>query len=343
MKIQSMAHALPSQEVSNDDLIERIVQETGRQAPQGSPGGLRERLTDLLQYAGAATRYHRAPGERSFEFGVTAARRALAQADLTPEAIDLLIYVGVGRGFIEPATANVFQGALEMCNATCFDILDACASWLRGLDVAHHLIRGGGYRNAMIINCEFNFQEYIPLVVGSMDDLEHMWAGFTIGEAATATIVSGNQASGGYCSTFRSTGRRHGLCQIPLPHAEQFNGNNHHHPPLRFYAYAKPLHEHAITQLEQHYRSEERINRRQHDIIFGHSASAIASRRVLEKLELQRSKYVEIFPRFGNTVSASIPLAMSVALGDGRLQRGQRVLLIMGSAGLTTGFCSLEY
>ena len=58
-------------------------------------------------------------------------------------------------GYIEPATANVFQKILKLNKATCFDILDACASWLRAIHVAHSFIKTGMYKRVMILNCEY--------------------------------------------------------------------------------------------------------------------------------------------------------------------------------------------
>ena len=77
---------------------------------------------------------------------------------MEPTEIDLLIYVGVGRGFIEPATANVFQDLIGLRSATCFDILDACASWLRAVHVARAFIASGAYRHIMILNAESGAQ-----------------------------------------------------------------------------------------------------------------------------------------------------------------------------------------
>ena len=65
--------------------------------------------------------------EKAIDFGVDGGRQAIATAGMVPEDIDLLIYVGVSRGFLEPATANVFQHEFGFTKATCFDVLDACA------------------------------------------------------------------------------------------------------------------------------------------------------------------------------------------------------------------------
>ena len=152
MKILGIAHALPSREVTNDHLVERIMRHASNAVPAGDRSRFADELSARFERAGAVTRFHRAPDELAVGFGLEAGRRALERSGLGPEDIDLLIYVGVGRGFLEPATANVFQHRLGLTRATCFDLLDACASWLRALDVAQHMIARQAYRHAMILD-----------------------------------------------------------------------------------------------------------------------------------------------------------------------------------------------
>jgi 3-oxoacyl-[acyl-carrier-protein] synthase III len=323
VRIRSVAHALPSRVVTNADLIARILSEAN-----GSMAGEK-----------------RPAFERALDFGILAGRRALEQAGLDPGDIDLLIYVGVGRGFLEPATANVFQSALGLTRATCFDILDACASWVRALDVARHMINGGGARRVLLLNCEFNFEEYIRWDFSSADDLEHLGAGFTVGEAATAAVLEASDEPDEFYTVFRTRGELHGLCQIPLPNAAQYlpgtNGNGHR--ALSFFAHATDLNNAAIADLEALYWSDDNVCRASADLIVGHSTSVPAARSVAKRLKLDTGRVVETFTRHGNTVSASLPLALSLAIESGRLARGHRVLMVMASAGMTTGFCRLRW
>jgi 3-oxoacyl-[acyl-carrier-protein] synthase III len=338
MKICAVAHAVPSRRVSNDDLVRRVADRTRGSVTEDELFGICRYLKEQLERAGAAERYHRQDGESARQFGIAAGSRALERAALSPESIDLLIYAGVGRGFVEPATANIFQHALGLSNATCFDILDACASWLRAVDVARCLLQTGRYRYAMILNCEFNFQEYEPSAIASRREMENLWAGYTVGEAATATIIALGPGDGSYHASFRNLGQHVSLCEIPLPHAHQFQngGGQADRSAMRFYSQPNPLAAHAVRQLHTQFWTDERFCRCQYDIVFGHSASLPVSRSVGEKLKLAHALHYELFPRFGNTVSAALPLAMSLAQDEGRLRRGQRVLLVMGGAGITT-------
>ena len=120
-------------------------------------------------------------------------------------------------------------------------------------------------------------------------------------------------------------------------------GSKNGRSPLKFYSQSARLNSVGVNQLTRQFLSDDRITGFDHDIVFGHSVSVPSSLKVANKLGLAIEKHYEIFPRFGNTVSASLPLAMSLAIDDGRLKRGDRALVLMASAGVTTGYGALIY
>jgi 3-oxoacyl-[acyl-carrier-protein] synthase III len=198
----------------------------------------------------------------------------------------------------------------------------------------------------MVVNCEFNFREYVQVAFDSPEALDREWAGFTIGEAATATILSADdEPADGFYSRFASAGGFSDLCSIPLPHATQFvtDAYRNGHRPLHFHSDSRRLHFHGIQLLAEHFLADDRAREFPPDIIFGHAVGVPASLAVANRLRLDIGRHYEIFPGYGNTVSASLPLAMSLAIDDGRLKRGDRVLLLVASAGITTGYATLTF
>jgi 3-oxoacyl-[acyl-carrier-protein] synthase III len=342
VRISAVAHATPTNIVTNEELVRRILEHPENQIPAVQRRVFEMALRQLFLRTGAVTRHHRAPGERAIDIGRAAGQAALERAGMQPRDIDLLIYVGVGRGWVEPATANAFQELLGLERATCFDVLDACASWLRAVDIVRHLLKAGTYARAMVVNCECNFEEYIRWDFHSIRDLEQLFAGFTVGEAATATILEATPSDRWRCS-FRTAGEHHRLCQIPLPHACTFGGPPSGRGTLKFSARANELHVEAIHQLESHWASEPAISEAPFDLAFGHSTSVPAMRQVIGRLGIDESRVYETFTRYGNTVSASLPLGLSLAAAEGRLTRGDDVLLVMASAGITTGFARFGF
>lgn len=347
MRFSAIDYRLPSQRLTNEDMIEEIMQRNCAHMSARALAHLAKGLRALFQAAGTQFRYIRADGERAYDFVVQAATSALRSAQMEPEDINLLIWVGVGRGFLEPATANVFQDSLRLVNATCFDVLDACASWLRALHIARAHIRAGDYRNVMIINGEFNFRDYVDFEFKNFGDLRHNFPIFTIGEAATATILSADSdADDDYHASFRTSGGARNLCMIPLPNIDQFNGvaAPEHAKSLTFFSYSMELYDLGVTKLIEHFHSDPQVNSFFPDIVFGHAASDSASDRIAKECNNADPRvYYPAHARFGNTVSASVPLAMAHAEEEGRLTDGAKVMIAMASAGLSTGWTRFTY
>jgi 3-oxoacyl-[acyl-carrier-protein] synthase III len=253
--------------------------------------------------------------------------------------------VGVGRGCIEPATANVFQKLLKLDKATCFDILDACASWLRAIHVAHSFIKTGMYKRVMILNCEFNFREYVDFEFKSLKDIEFNFPIFTIGEAATATIVDDSEEDDEYYATFKTWGGQHNLCKIPLPHFSEFSDGELRNeiPSLTFFSYGEKLFRFVFSRLCRHYRGDAILNSFKHEIVFSHAASDAMSQKVIQSCNLGEEKGYNTHKRFGNTVSASVPLAMACAMKEGKLQDNTNALIGFGSAGVSTAWCKFKF
>jgi 3-oxoacyl-[acyl-carrier-protein] synthase III len=309
MRYCAIEYSIPSKLVTNAEIIQEIISRSKRYLTQKALDLLAFRLDELFNKSVTSVRYHRAKNERAIQFGIEAGKKALESANMSPKDIDLLIYVGVGRGYIEPATANVFQKILKLKAATCFDILDACASWLRAIHVAHSFIKTGMYKNVMVLNCEFNFREYANFEFKSLKDIEFNFPTFTIGEAATATIVSESEADDEYYTSFRTWGDRHNLCKIPLPHFREYSDGELRNEiePLRFFSYGD------------------------------------MSDKVIKSCNLGEEKGYNTHKRFGNTVSASVPLAMGCAMKDGKLQNNTNVLTGFGSAGVSTAWSKFKF
>lgn len=345
MRYCAIEHAIPSKRVTNGEIIQEIIARSKRFLTQKALDLLAAMLDELFKKSVTSVRYHRAKDERAIQFGIEAGKKALKSANMSPDDIDLLIYVGVGRGYIEPATANVFQKVLNLKKATCFDILDACASWLRAIHVAHSFIKTGMYKNVMILNCEFNFREYADFEFKSLKDIEFNFPTFTIGEAATATIVSDSDRDDEYYASFKTWGDRHKLCKIPLPHLSEYSDGELRNEiePLRFFSYGEKLLRFVFSKVCRHYREDAVLNTFKHEITFSHAASDAMSEKVVKSCKLGVKTAYNTHERFGNTVSASVPLAMSCAMKEGRLKDNTSVLIGFGSAGISTAWCKFKF
>ncbi|MEO6027312.1 MAG: hypothetical protein ABIR79_10650 [Candidatus Binatia bacterium] len=143
MKILSIEHALPARRLTNAWVRER-VQASNRDTL--SPDDLALVDAKLMRFfasAGTEIRYAVDEHESAPDLCLSAGRAALDTAGMAPADVELLLYVGVCRGWIEPAMANVVESELGLVNATCFDVVDACASWLRAMQIAHRYLCSG--------------------------------------------------------------------------------------------------------------------------------------------------------------------------------------------------------
>lgn len=343
MKILNISYALPSKKVTNEGLIEEIVQKNRKLLSARDLESLQTKIKKFFKLSGTVIRYHRNKGEKSFDFAVKAGQEALRKAKVNPKDVDLLIYAGVGRGWVEPATANLFQSELGLTSATCFDVLDACASWVRSMAIAKSFLSQKVYKLVMILNCEFNFKEYVHLEMDNKN-LETSFSGLTIGEAATATLLTEDKSKEDSFFSFKTWGDKHDLCKITLPNASDFcpNGGDGL-KPMSFFTLPGELLSFTIKHLVQHFSETPRLVSKVHDLVVGHAVSVATTSKVAKLLKMDPSLFFETHARFGNTVSASLPLALAVAEKEGKLERDMRVLLLMGSAGVSTSVASFTY
>lgn len=345
MKILALDHAIPSARLDHDWILSKLDRENATTLTDGDRAVLLARAAAFLQGAGSATRYQIAPPERPIDLLLNATRNALASAGVPPTEVDFIIYAGVGRGWLEPAMAHVVQGALGLDRATCFDVLDGCASWLRALHIARTFLRAGEYRRGVIVNCECGLAGYGRWQFSSLEQFDSYLATYTIGEAATATVVGNDENGDDFHFTFRSIGSAYDLCMIPLTNAPDFMSgpSSEVHESGKFFAQSTELLTVAINQIGETFHSEPALSEQSYDIIFGHEASEKATAAVLRKLGLPPERHFAIHREYGNTVAACVPLAMSLAQREGRLHRGNKVLVVVASSGITIGIAAFTF
>jgi 3-oxoacyl-[acyl-carrier-protein] synthase III len=329
--------------VDTASILEHIRLHSRDRMPEADLRRLERRVSHGLAIAGTETRFVLADDERASDLVVRAGRQALANAGLVPTDLDFLLYTGVGRAAIEPAMASAVQASLGATNATAFDVVDACASWIRALHVAHCYFKAGAYRRGMIVNCEAGLYAHAQWAFTSPDELDDRFAGFTIGEAATATVVSDATADDDFYFVFRTFGEHFHRCVIPQPSfASFFPDHAAPHVAGRLYARSHELFPIVTDLIAAAWEADPYLKGGTYDIAFGHEASERLSADITAKLGVG-AVYFPIHRRVGNTVSASIPLAMSLAQKEARLARGDRVLVIFGSAGISVGFARFTF
>lgn len=339
MKIESVALSLPSWEVANEEVID-LIRHHSKPVFQGNLEKALRKIDIILKKTGAEKRFwlNRQKNEKPIDFIVESVESALKKANLEKDDIDLLIYVGVGRGFIEPGNSYLVAQALGMKKVRCFDLIDACMSWSATMQIIDSLFKTGQYKSAMIVNGEFTVQGgplFKNYTLKNEEQIEYTFPSFTVGEAATCTILMPNDPNN-FQYKFQSRADLADLCVIPIGdfdifcHATEKTGKN---GTSRFTSYGFDLHQNAELEAVKLFKTLS-IERSEIDIVFTHASSKTEWSKYGDLAGIG-DKIYHIYHKTGNLVSASIPAAMFLAQEDKRLKKGDKAIAWVGSAGMS--------
>ena len=345
MQINSISYSAPKTSYSNQDVVD-IYKEKTNFKNESDRKKYFLLVEKMLKYSGANKRRARdiEAGETAFEHIQKAMKQSLAEASLEAQEIDLLIYCGVGKGFTEPSNAYFYAQSMGMETTQCFDVVDACMSWVRACQISQTLLKTGAYKNVMVITGEFHKGLRDTLEVNSVHDLKYNFPLYTIGEAATATILKNEGDDWDF--SFSSRPSFADLCTIPIPGYETYiepsdkiglNG------PGKFVSFGKELLEAAAPVLSQ-LIVETIPDLDSKSIYLPHAPAKTIYVETMTKIGIPESKlFTHVFENFGNLVSSSIPVAFVEAQRLGRLHRGDEISLIPASAGLSAACVQMKF
>jgi 3-oxoacyl-[acyl-carrier-protein] synthase III len=305
---------LPAQILTNDDLAKRV--DTSDEW--------------ISQRTGIRARHIAAPGEKTSDLAIAAARKALASAGLPAEALDMIVLATTTPDHTFPATATRVQAALGMTGGAAFDLQAVCSGFVFAMAVADNFIRLGQARHVLVIGAE-TFSRIL--------DWEDRSTCVLFGDGAGAVVLQAIEGEGtsddrGVLSThLHSEGRHYNLLWVDGgPSSTQTTG----HVRMN----GQEVFRNAVTKLAEVVQEALDAN--------GLKASDIdwlvphqANRRIIDgtarKLGLPAEKVVLTVERHGNTSAASIPLALVEAVEDGRIKPGDLVLMEAIGGGLSWG------
>ncbi len=346
MRIESIGVRFPSRKVTNDDIL-KFLEDHSNGVSKPLLKTYQRLVKGLFRTAGSEVRFIRdlEKSETAGPFIKEAMQDALDKAGRSKDDIDLLIYCGVGKGFLEPANAYFYASAMGM-DCSCFDISDACMSWIRALEISYEFFRSGRYKTIMVVNGEFNIHHGFPdnFKVTDLRQLEYTFPTYTIGEAATATILTNSDNEWKF--RFKTLPELSDLCTIPLDGYDSFVDPSHRlgkNGLYNFVSYGMQMFDSARKHLAPLVK-EVVQNMDEPDIYFPHAASDVAYLASADNIGIPEGKmYAKVFPTYGNIVSASIPVGMDMAIKEGRLARGNKVVLCPASAGMVYSVVQFVY
>ncbi len=325
--------------MTNQSIID-LIEENSRGVFSGNLEKTLKYIERLLVFSGSNTRYWTNEDEKAIDLIDSAICEAAEQAEIGLGSIDLLIYVGVGKGFQEPGQSYLVAHALGMDHVECFDLLDACMSWSRAMFLADTMLRAGKYKHILVVTGEFNVYEGSPgypanYTLENREKLEWTFPSYTIGCAATATIVTADPEND-WKWAFTSSPNQAELCTIPTPHSKQYSRGSDRigkNGPMMFTSYGMELHKYGhegvISVFNKLGADPESIK-----VIFPHASSSRAWTASAKVLGIEE-KLFHIYPEWGNIVSSSVPAAIAEAHSQGAIQRGDQLAGWVASAGMS--------
>lgn len=279
------------------------------------------------------------PGEASSDYAIQAARRAMAMAQVKPEQIDLIIVGTFTPDRPLPSTACLVQAALGASRAAAFDLVAACPGWLYGLVMAQQSIATGLYQCALVIGVE---------MMSRVVDWEDRSTCVLFGDGAGAAVLQPvSPGRGLLASVLGSDGQGAEHLMIPaggsrLPaSAETLAGRQgfvRMNGPEVYRFAVRVMNEVVQQVLEKAGLEPEQI-----DLLVPHQANIRIIESAMKRLGLGPDRVVINVDRYGNTSSASIPLALWEAVEAGRVRDGQNLVLVSFGAGLTWGAVALRW
>ncbi len=274
--------------------------------------------------------------ETTADLAVAAARRALDDAGVAAEELDLIIVATVTPDYFFPSTACFVQNSLGASRAACFDISAACTGFIFGLSIASQFIRTGMYQKALIIGAE---------ALSKITDWEDRGTCVLFADGAGAAVIKrGNQ--GIISEVIGSDGSKGECLECPaLPLKNVFIEAEEAKPPHAkmngrevFKFAVNILPECILKTLEKTPYTLEDINH-----IIPHQANLRIIDSAAKKLQVDQAKFYVNLPSYGNTSSASIPIALDEMAKGKLIHEGDLLVLVGFGGGLTYGAMLIKW
>jgi len=286
---------------------------------------------------GIAERRIARPDEATSDFAYLAAKAALADAELDPTDIDLLIVATETPDYLLPPVACQVQARLGCRNIGAFDLHATCTGFLSALQVAEQFVKLGVHQHVLIIGAD---------TLSRFTDYTDRSTCILFADGAGAFVVSRSDdpaASGVIATTIHSDGTYFHNLYIPgggsrTPYGEGAKAKIVMDGRKIFKLAVNVMASTVEELLQKTGRQKDEI-----DWLIPHQANQRIIDAVAESLDFPQEKVVSTIQNIGNNSSATIPIAVDTAIRDGRIQRGDLLMLVAFGGGLVWGGAMVEY
>jgi 3-oxoacyl-[acyl-carrier-protein] synthase-3 len=313
--ILGVGSALPARKVTNDELAKTVD------------------TTDawIVERTGIRSRYVAGENETTASLATDACRRALEHAGVDATEIDLIVLATATPDQTFPSSATKVQAALGINDCIAFDVHAVCTGFLYALTVADSMLRGGSAKKALVIGSE-TFTRIL--------DWEDRATCVLFGDGAGALVLSAEETDGGILATrLHADGRHNDLLFVD-------GGPSTTGTVGKVRMKGREVFRHAVVNLAgvlNEVLEAAGLTSADVDWVVPHQANARILDATARKLGLPAEKIVVTVDQHANTSAASVPLALDAAVKDGRIKRGDVVVLEAMGGGFTWGAAALRY
>ena len=285
----------------------------------------------ITERTGIKERRIAASAEAASDLSLEASKKALQSAGIKPKEIDMIIVATVSGDMPMPSTATFLQHKLGAKNAAAFDLNAACSGFLYGLSVADSFIKAGNFKKILLIGTE---------VLSKFTDWKDRATCVLFGDAAGAAVIEPTERDRGIISTnLYSDGTMWELIYLPAggsktPSSKESVKKGLHYIKMKgnetFKVAVRTLEKLVVDTLKAN-----KIKPSDLSLLIPHQANLRIIQATAQRLNLSMDKVVVNLDKYGNTSSASIPVALDEAVRIGRVRDGDYILLEAFGGGLT--------
>jgi 3-oxoacyl-[acyl-carrier-protein] synthase-3 len=284
----------------------------------------------IVTRTGIRERRIAADDEFTSDMAYQASLKAIEAAGITASQIDLIIVATTTPDKIFPSTACILQAKLGVSGCPAFDVQAVCSGFIYALATADKFIRSGSTLCALIVGAE---------TISRITDWSDRRNCILWGDGAGAVILQASDTPGIISTHLHADGQHEKLLYVPSGVSQRQGGHT-------IVMEGNPVFKIAVNTLDQIVdETLESNNMQQSDIdwLVPHQANIRIISATAKKLNMSMDKVVVTMDTHGNTSAASIPLALDVAVRDGRIKRGENILMEAFGGGFTWGSALVKY
>lgn len=320
-KMMGTGHYLPPGRLSNAQLADQLAQQ-----------GVETSDEWIVERTGIRARHFAADDVSCSDLGVAAARQALQASGYSAQDIDLIIVATSTPDMVFPSTATIVQHKLGAVGSAAFDVQAVCSGFVYALTVADAMLRSGTSKRALVIGAE---------VFSRILDFTDRTTCVLFGDGAGAVVLEASDTPGILACDIHADGKYRDILCVP---GHVSGGKITGDPLLKMDGQA--VFKLAVGVLEETARAsldKAQLQASDIDWLIPHQANIRIMHSTAKKLRLPIEKVVVTVDQHGNTSAASIPMALDVAVRDGRIQPGHTLMLEGVGGGFTWGSVLLKY